>query len=322
MYSGWIYKFKINRLIAENEQREGLQRKRNDRIEASDRGSLTRFNSTYVEFIDRCFSLRGSMGILIGVAAFLAMIGFSGFFFFNIFTDFSQGHWFALLFLSVFGLTCSLVPALLALRKEFFTYTHYPIRYNRKTRKVYVFRHNGPGGVLVVPWEEGYFHRGHGMSDKSLLDVRCHVMDGYTVKDTFATGHSYGDVAPVDELWEFIYRYMEEGPKTVKPPFVSMTASPTWRNCWRMSFIRIGAASPIAQAILLPIEGPLVVLRWLVFKTCKTPVWPPEVVADCQIAENDPYHLPEPVNVGDGYATNKDALDAQVRKGQRERRTK
>ncbi|EIL96829.1 hypothetical protein UU5_06123 [Rhodanobacter sp. 115] len=215
-----------------------------------------------------------------------------------------------------------MIPVFLALRKEFFTYTHYPIRYNRKTRKVYVFRHNGPGGVLEVPWEEGYFHRGHGMSDKSLLDVRCHVMDGDTVKDTFATGHSYGIEAPVNELWEFIRRYMDEGPKGVKPPFVSMTASPTWHNCWRMSFIRIGAASTVAQLILLPIEGPLVVLRWLVFKTCKQPVWPLEVEAECRIAENDPYHLPEPVYIGEGYEINKQALDAQVRKGQRERHMK
>jgi len=322
MYSGWIYKFKVNRPITEDEQHEAFLREPRCDVEASDRGSLTKFNSTYVEFIDRCFSLRGSMGILIGLAAWVALFGFSVFFFVNIFTDFSQGHWFALLFLSVFTFAGSLVPALLALRKEFFTYTHYPIRYNRKTRKVYVFRHNGPGGVLVVLWDEGYFHRGHGLSDKSLLDVRCHVMEGDTVKDTFATGHSYGIEAPVNELWEFIRRYMDEGPKGVKPPFVSMTASPTWRNCWRMSFIRIGAASTVAQLILLPIEGPLVVLRWLVFKTCKKPVWPSEVEAECRIAENDPYHLPEPVNIGEGYETNKQALDAQVRKGQRERRMK
>jgi hypothetical protein len=322
MYSGWIYKFKVNRPVTDDELQEALPREPQRNVEATDRGSLTRFNSTYVEFIDRCFSLRGSMGMLIVLAGFCFLFGASIFLFVNAFTDFAQGHWLLIISTAFFVFLLSLIPVLLALRKEFFTYTHYPIRYNRKTRKIYVFRHNGPGGVLVVPWDEGYFHRGHGMSDKSLLDVRCHVMEGNTVKDTFATGHSYGIEAPVNELWEFIRRYMDEGPKAVKPPFVSMTASPTWRNCWRMSFIRVGAASTLAQIILLPIEGPLVVLRWLVFKTCKKPVWPPEVEAECQIAENDPYRLPEPVNIGEGYETNKQALDAQVRKGQRERRMK
>jgi hypothetical protein len=45
------------------------------------------------------------------------------------------------------------------LRKESFAYTHYPMRFNRKTRTVHVFRPNGT--VLSVPWDQLYFTLGH-----------------------------------------------------------------------------------------------------------------------------------------------------------------
>ncbi|MGH8191894.1 MAG: hypothetical protein ACREP2_10660 [Rhodanobacteraceae bacterium] len=121
MYSGWIYKFKINRPITEDEEREALFRERQDRVEASDRGSLTRFNSTYVEFIDRCFSLRGSMGILICVSGLVFFIGVVAFAVQQVFTDGGDGHWIAWPFLSGLGLGFGLMTVRLALGKEFFT---------------------------------------------------------------------------------------------------------------------------------------------------------------------------------------------------------
>ncbi|WP_413496483.1 DUF6708 domain-containing protein, partial [Morganella psychrotolerans] len=91
--------------------------------------------------------------------------------------------------------------------------THYPIRFNRKTRMVYAFRTDGT--IISAPWDtiyftsglgrfkaptEGYYLSGHILSD-----------DKKTIIDTFCLPES--DIYKEDLIphWEFIRRYMEEG---------------------------------------------------------------------------------------------------------------
>ncbi|MEM5277865.1 hypothetical protein VSR17_22870 [Cupriavidus taiwanensis] len=65
---------------------------------------------------------------------------------------------------------------------------------NRKNRMVYVFRPNGPGGVLTVPWHKACFHIGRsspaaGSASHYSFDLRCNVLgDQRMVRDTFAVG--------------------------------------------------------------------------------------------------------------------------------------
>jgi hypothetical protein len=47
---------------------------------------------------------------------------------------------------------CLLGVGIWALTRDCFSYTRKPIRFNRLNQTVYVFRHNGPGGVLSIPW--------------------------------------------------------------------------------------------------------------------------------------------------------------------------
>ena len=61
------------------------------------------------------------------------------------------------------------------LRLEYFAHTHYPIRFNRVTQMVHVFRHDGPDGALTVPWESVFFHIGRGTNMKFLRDIRGEV---------------------------------------------------------------------------------------------------------------------------------------------------
>src|SRR5699024_8301322 len=99
------------------------------------------------------------------------------------------------------------------LRKDFFNHTYYPIRFNRKTRMVYVYREERDGGILRLPWNEGFYHIGHGLADKDIIDLRCHVMDGETVKDTFAIGLPFHTKTEdrIRGLWEQIRTYMDDG---------------------------------------------------------------------------------------------------------------
>ncbi|PNR54664.1 hypothetical protein LA07_16365, partial [Xanthomonas oryzae pv. oryzae] len=78
------------------------------------------------------------------------------------------------------------------------------MRFNRKTRKIYVFREKRDGGLLIVPWDEVFFHIGRGTDMKFLRDIRGEILDGDIVKDTFALGHCAERDEPVKEMWEFI----------------------------------------------------------------------------------------------------------------------
>jgi hypothetical protein len=49
---------------------------------------------------------------------------------------------------------------------------------------------------------------------------------------------------------------------------------------------------------LLPVSGLLTTVRWLVFKSCKSPEWPPEIAAESEVEADDPNRWPEPRYTG------------------------
>src|SRR5699024_7508212 len=185
---------------------------------------------------------------------------------------------------------------LYVLRKDLFCHTYYPIRFNRKTRMVYVYREERDGGILRLPWNEGFYHIGRGLADKDIIDLRCHVLDGDTVKDTFAIGLYFhtSEQDSIRGLWLKIRTCMDDGAKVEKPEYIMMSMSPTWKN----AYIRVGgllrAHNLIVHIIVAPLMYPLVACRWLVMKSCKQPVWPTDIETACGITPNDPHVLPQP----------------------------
>lgn len=202
----------------------------------------------------------------------------------------------------------------LILRKDFFTHTYYPVRFNRKTRQIYIFRDKRDGGVLTMPWDKGFFHIGQGLRDKRLLDLRCHVLDGKTVKDTFVTGMYYLQKEQVQQLWEFVRRYMDEGIESLGQVEVWTSPAPTWKNCRIMVGVTFGGLSGLG-AILWPLAAPVILTRWLVMKSCKSPQWPAEIEAACRIEPNDPHRLPEPEYIGQFAVERELAKTTQSPKG-------
>jgi hypothetical protein len=51
---------------------------------------------------------------------------------------------------------------------------------------------------------------------------------------------------------------------------------------------------PLRYTLMFPIYGALTLSRWITFKTCRAPVFPPELEAEGAIAPDDPSALPEP----------------------------
>jgi hypothetical protein len=294
MYSGWTVKWPCDRVLTQREREDALVHYANNI--ADDCGTLIAFNSTYVEFVDRRFRLRGWLGTLITAACSLGSFGFA---FYLPFIGVGHGSSViaALIFMSCFLFLGAWLFWWMMPLRDFFNHTYYPIRFNRRTRQVYVFRDKRDGGVLTVPWDEGFFHIGQGLRDKRLLDLRCHVLDGETVKDTFVTGMYYLQKEQVQQLWEFVRRYMDEDIESLGKVEIWTSPAPTLKNCRIMVGVTFGGLSGLG-AILWPLAAPVILTRWLVLRTCKVPVWPAEIEAACRIEPNDPHHLPEPEYIG------------------------
>ncbi|WP_411852528.1 DUF6708 domain-containing protein [Stenotrophomonas sp. LGBM10] len=261
------------------------------------------FNSTYIEFVDRSFKIKGMASTLSLMAgeAFMACVYI--YFVANINGRMNESSDWASLAMFTIGLaTCVALLWNLHLRKDLFQYTHYPVRFNRITRKIYFFRHNGPGGVVVVPWGSPYafFHIGRGGQDPSLRDLRCHLLDRHRqVQQTFTIGHFWNHDDDIREQWALICRYMQDGPEHCfdDPLDRVITLSPkgTLRNCWMLVCLMMGTTFfPLRYTLMLPIYGVLTLSRWLTFKTCRAPVFSPELEAECAVAPDDPHSLPEP----------------------------
>lgn len=305
MYTGFTTKYPINRLLTPREQEESLPR--NAHGNANDHASIISYNSTYIDVVDRAFKMRGAFGtglIAGGIFAMAIMLAVV------IARDGWENYY---LMPIIFIAAIATLFWFVFYNKELFTNTHYPIRFNRKNRTIYVFRSKARGGLLILPWESPYFHIGHGKGMDMLRDVRGEVMDGDTVKDTFAVGQFLGSNDSVRELWEFIRRYMDEGPNKLPGTQITLSMAPSWKNAYIMSAARTGILSDTVRSIFMPLIGLTTLTRFLVMKSCKPPIWPAEIEAACVIEPNDPYRLPEPAYIGQ-FSESDPHFEAKMRK--------
>jgi hypothetical protein len=298
-YSGLITKYKVNRPLTEEERAEQLKQNKRLDVEPHYNLSAIRINSTYLEVVDKYYPWRGGLLLfgLVGIAIFgglyvalvLLAVSRSG----------EQGHN-DLLGLGGMAVICWPVIGFsiwLGLR-ESFTYTHYPIRLNRKNRMVYVFRRDGT--VLSAPWEDLFFTFGRGGYNMGSYnwDIRGHVLDadGVTVKETFAFPMCDTLKNELLHYWEFVRRYMEDGPAKligseegqveICHPIAGRKEGFKWGVMILYSHFAI---APLMFWILSPILTLEGLARYLANLTCDVPEWPESVEEACPIEPNDPY---------------------------------
>src|SRR5690606_20426299 len=182
-------------------------------------------------------------------------------------------------------------------------YTHYPIRLNRKTRNVYVFR--ADGSVLTVPWDKLFFTLDFEQTVSGRMwENRAHVLesDGKTVRETFTLGvwstGSAGGLRKLRSHWEFYRRYMDEGPKAVAKHVKHCMPVDSKRESIRFGFERIfvesaaGLENPLTVVLwllMLPLNLLSVLGRWIAMQTSKIPKWPVDVEAANVVDPGDPY---------------------------------
>lgn len=255
--------------------------------------SLTLFNSTFVECVDKWYSMRGIVLMITCVFGLLA--GYGLYIVLSISASQNAPGWFILL---------TLIPASMiawlayALTKDAFCYTHYPIRFNRNNRQVYVFRRNG--SVLKAAWEEIYWTTfGHGVGTEDLF-IAGHILNpnDSTVEETFGlstvTAGADGE-EKLRSLFEFFRRYMEEGPdQTLKAlhatPLVMLPGIHKQKESWRFGWECITLnlkGFPLLQALMQVFILPMSLFRWFAMRTSKIPHWPRWVEDECRIEPDD-----------------------------------
>ncbi len=289
-FTGQLKDYSVNRPISDDERFHQLKQNVELKVELYHRLSFIEINSNYLEIVDKFFFDKGAWALVCliviawcGGGALLATIGAV--------VEICKGDWGAsmLFILSLLGVLISYLMWM-CMRKEI-NYTHYPIHFNRNTCMVHVFRQDGT--VLSVKWDKVFFTQipvTYGM-----WDMVGHVLDedGVTVRETFglpacAMG-SWGRER-AKGYWEFIRRYMEEGPASVSDVISGCLPIKDKKETLAFSFERIAASlgsylNPFILFYYIFYPGRMIAMHF-----SKIPQWPAEIEAQCPRLEGyDPF---------------------------------
>lgn len=298
---GMVTSFKVNRPLSKSEQQHRFNVRTSVSAKPHYELSLSQLNSTFVECVDKWFSMRGFVamgGALIGTVITYGLLHMPGIYF--------QGTGHELIGVMLMSFFAALLAACAYLfTRDAFTYTHYPIRFNRKNRQVYVFKRDGK--VLKAGWDDIYWTiYGHDLPTRDGF-IAGHLLadDKKTVLETFAlskvtTTNAVG-VQGLKDHFEFFRRYMEEGPgpvlEAIKPfPLIMLPGIYKQRESWAFGWERLTLNMngwPLMQWMFQVFILPESVFRWIVMRTSKIPHWPQWVEDECRIDPDDPWVLDE-----------------------------
>lgn len=290
--------FYVNRTLTDAERKHQLHQNQRLDIRISHELTVTECNGNWMEIVDKYFFDKGMLAtafIMLGIPCALAGILI---FFVGLYHSVIMGDWGALVILPVVPL--GLGAAWFGWEhggKSDFNLTYYPIRLNHQTRMVHVMRFDG--SVLSVKWDKVFFTQVKRLGNT--WDMVGHVLanDKTTVLETFGLpGLVYGsrDRETIKGYWEFLRRYMEDGPASVVdnitccPPIKDKKETMVFRY-QRLAF----TFGPLHPGILLGFcfyPG-----RWLAMRFSKIPQWPSEIEAECpRPPQPDPYFRDASIN--------------------------
>ena len=296
---GFILKYPINRPLTEVEIRNHLLQKTPSLSEPHYNLSIIRMNSTYLECVDKYFEEKGFatavssfMMCVLSILPSLFVIEAPKMLF-----DTSNPKWLEYT-LSLLGVLVISVPTLIffwkfLLSKEIYQYTHYPLRFNRKTRKVYIFRRDGT--VMTEDWDKLYFTLSKNADWWSVHGHRL-AEDGKTVLETFALPFSCLDGGLEDKRawtqWEFVRRYMEDGPKKLVKQVEYVLDIAEQRETFYngLQMLESGTSGlPVLSFGMRPFNFIFALARAFAIATSQIPQWPEEIERECPIDPDDPY---------------------------------
>lgn len=288
-----------------------LQQKKPCAERATSRGTVFAATDTYLEVCDGLYREKG-WGVLafftagIGALCLTAMTAWMATHVPAAIQQKGQTglvHWTFGLFTLV-GIGVFILP-LRSLLKDCFNYTRRPIRFNRVDRKIYAFRHNGPGGVVSVPWDDAFLYVERqpkaGLTSTAARMIHCLVLDEQgQVSDSFRIGKrvvlAYSEegelgrrvMSELYEDFEYYRRFMEDGPGSVPPVAEYLSTKVAFRNSLNLQFdgmsdmFRSGNLFLQFVGVIAAIPTFLLAVAYHGAQlTCREPVWPDDIERAC-----------------------------------------
>ncbi|KAA1174571.1 DUF6708 domain-containing protein [Photorhabdus heterorhabditis] len=294
--------YKLNRPLTWVEKHDQLCQGKPTKITAKyglyivDHDTVIRMNSTYMETVDKYYREKGFVSSL-NATVFLGYLGLSLYFTVIMIFQGFNGNYDILTGFFIFQLVAMFFLYFSGkfILKEWFAKTHYPIRFNRKTQMIHVYRFDGT--VLSVPWKEVFFTPTIGGGKWPEWSISGHILadDQETVLETFSLGLS-GSLEVMPGYWEFIRCYMEEEclPEQADiialcPPIEKQKESYIFGLQYLM---RMGSRLDwLFGFMILSVALITSVARYIAMQTSKIPQWPQEVEEACQVDSDDPINV-------------------------------
>lgn len=183
----------------------------------------------------------------------------------------------ALYFFSKYGIKLS--------RLEMLTTRHLLIRFNRKTQQVHLHRPSYCGGIVTFPWKTtgstGLYPEDDSLSVGMRLGLVWHPSrTGLPHMEMALLGKQGQGGSELRDEWEFIRRYMEEGPQAVPRPRLS-TQLPSPIQAFSAQFEGLGRffrkSSWLFKIAMLMVWPAFVIIgtaHWVSLLLCWRPRWP------------------------------------------------
>lgn len=273
--------------------------------------TVVQFNSTYLELVDRWESALGEITHIHGAVFLLGIVGFGLCIYFFIYTLINEGfNLFAFtmcIFILIWGAGIWFVTRILS--RELFTYTYFPVRFNRKNGKVYVI--GADKQVETYDWNSLKIHMETGVN--APWDIRCCDVDNEgIIRRTFSLPFTHS--SPNEFLqhhFEFVSAYMrsktnkdiKQVADSIRYVFPIHNRKETLQESIERSrfefYDRWKDMEHPETSLKIDLHYIAATPFWLLkllgrivsIKTCTTPHFPFEIQAECDIDPNDKFDL-------------------------------
>ena len=170
-------------------------------------------------------------------------------------------------------------------RLEMLTSRHLLVRFNRKTQQVHLHRPKSSGGIVTFPWKSTRSTATYPADDHLSLGMRLGLLwhpshTGLPHLEMALVGKQGQGGSELRDEWEFIRRYMEEGPASVPRPRLS-THLPSPLQAFSAQFEGIGRfirrsgwVMRVAMVMISPAFLIIGTAHWLSLLLCWKPRWP------------------------------------------------
>ena len=266
---------------------------------------VIRFNSTFVEVMDSWEFIRGratALALPMWAALFFAIFMFL-FFMYSLY--FKQVYWSVAVFSCLtIGLGYLVYSNYKMAKYDLFSYTHYPIRFNRKTQKVYAFSPQQQK-IIELNWQELRFSA---VKDDFDIELRASLVNAENVVEEeiiFPFRAPRYQPELVDQHLAFFKAYMQgDDLKRIDAAIPEFFDINNRKETFKESFERVYMFHDINEkvqqtrpderhilsaALNVSFWLPYLLLRRLGLIFSKIPNWPVNIEQDCQVESNDPY---------------------------------